>query len=406
MFQILENPNYNFMGRARMALGVAATLVLLSIGVLLVNGLNRGIEFTGGTEVQLKYRERPAVGEIRAKLEQAGFHGTVVTTIGSTEENEIYVRLPAAAGSDEVSPSRSAPETDLTSRVTAVLRSDQGGSGLDLNLADKGRLAEVLRQSPELGADRAAELAERIVEARRDAAIFESLDDVAGIEEMDEAAMEQLRRAGAALGDLSVRSQSYIGPAVGQELMRKTVYAVIGSLIGMLLYIGFRFQIVWGFAAVVALFHDTLVTLGLFSLFDLEMSLPVVAAFLTLIGYSTNDTVVVFDRIRENLKARGVGDLPGTINASINQTLSRTVITSGLTWLVCCALYLFGGPALSPFAFVLTVGVIVGTFSSIFVASPILVITRRALDRRRARASAEPGARRARKVRTGSAQGA
>jgi preprotein translocase subunit SecF len=187
------------------------------------------------------------------------------------------------------------------------------------------------------------------------------------------------------VGPFALRSQSYIGPAIGQELMEKALWAIVGSLAGMLVYIWIRFQFQWGLAAVVALTHDTLITLGLFSLFDMEMSLPVVAAFLTLIGYSVNDTVVVFDRIRENTRTRGsTMDFTDLVNLSINRTLSRTIITSGLTWIVVLALFLFGGESLSSFAFVLVVGTVVGTYSSIFIASPILVIWRSLADRRAA----------------------
>ena len=145
-------------------------------------------------------------------------------------------------------------------------------------------------------------------------------------------------------------------------------------MIGMLVYIAFRFQVDMGIGAVVALIHDTIITLGIFCLFGKEMSLPVVAAFLTLVGYSTNDTVVIFDRIRENLKNHPGSDLISTINTSVNQTLSRTILTSGLTWLTVTSLWLFGGEALEPFAFVMVVGIIVGTYSSVYIASPYVLL--------------------------------
>jgi preprotein translocase subunit SecF len=173
-----------------------------------------------------------------------------------------------------------------------------------------------------------------------------------------------------------VRSQSYVGPTVGKELVKKALGAVLGSMAGMLIYLWIRFQFQWGLAAVIALVHDTIITLGLFSLFGYEMSLPVVAAFLTLVGYSVNDTVVIFDRIRENLRSKGgsVTSLPELINASMNQTLSRTILTSLLTWIVCAFLFALGGPALRDFSFVMVAGIIVGTYSSIYIAPPFLVV--------------------------------
>ena len=201
-----------------------------------------------------------------------------------------------------------------------------------------------------------------------------------------------------------VRSQSYIGPTVGRELVKKALGAVIGSMAGMLVYIWIRFEFQWGLAAVIALVHDTIITLGLFSLFGYEMSLPVVAAFLTLVGYSVNDTVVIFDRIRENLRAKGgtVTSLPELINVSMNQTLSRTILTSLLTWIVCAFLFALGGPALRDFSFVMVVGIIVGTYSSIYIASPFLVVWQEWLgERAKKQAVIEAPKAVAKKVRTG-----
>lgn len=203
-----------------------------------------------------------------------------------------------------------------------------------------------------------------------------------------------------------MRGQAYIGPTVGRELVKKALGAVLGSMAGMLVYIWIRFEFQWGLAAVVALVHDTIITLGLFSLFGYEMSLPVVAAFLTLVGYSVNDTVVIFDRIRENLRAKGgtVSGLPELINTSMNQTLSRTILTSLLTWIVCAFLFALGGPALRDFSFVMVIGIVVGTYSSIYIASPILVVWQEWLGARsKKKAAPEPPKVVAKKVRAGKA---
>jgi preprotein translocase subunit SecF len=201
-----------------------------------------------------------------------------------------------------------------------------------------------------------------------------------------------------------VRSQSYIGPTVGRELVKKALWAVLGSMAGMLVYLWIRFEFQWGLAAVIALVHDTIITLGLFSLFGYEMSLPVVAAFLTLVGYSVNDTVVIFDRIRENMKAKGgiVTNFPDMINTSMNQTLSRTILTSFLTWIVCAFLFALGGPALRDFSFVMVVGIVVGTYSSIYIAPPFLVVWQEWLSARaKAKPASEPTKVVAKKVRAG-----
>jgi len=232
----------------------------------------------------------------------------------------------------------------------------------------------------------------------------------AGAKDNDVAA-QVVRTLQAAAGGqpLTVSSQSYIGPTVGRELIQKAVWAVIGAIGGMLVYIWFRFEFQWGLAAIIAMIHDAVITLGLFVLFGYELSLPVIAAFLTLIGYSVNDTVVIFDRIRENRQARGgvVGSLPQLINDSVNQTLSRTILTSFLTWLSCVSIFLFGGPALRDFSFVLVVGIVIGTYSTIYIASPILVVWQDwVAQRKQATAAAVPASApkaTAKKVRAGKA---
>ena len=164
-----------------------------------------------------------------------------------------------------------------------------------------------------------------------------------------------------------------VGPTVGRQLEKQAALATLYSMGGMLIYLWFRFQLIYGVAAVVACFHDTLITVGAFALTGQEISLTVIAAILTLVGYSMNDTIVVFDRIRENLRLSRRESLPDVVNRSINQTLSRTVLTSGLTFLTVLSLYIFGGPVLKGFSFALVVGILIGTYSSIAVAAPMLV---------------------------------
>jgi len=401
VLEILKDTKIDFMGKRRMWMGISLTLVCASLIILPVRGLNLGIEFTGGAEVQVKYANPPDLGGVREALKAAGLSSNLVTSIGDPKENELYIRL----GSDAAA----AKEQDLTRALTQALRAAAGWTGsegrLDLNAADMASVRELLEGFPDITRSDAETLARRIADKRREVAVFRSLDDLAGLEKMTPQVMEYLRPK-AAFGPFAIRSQSYIGPTIGRELFRKAFWAVLGSLLGMLVYIGFRFQFRWGAAAVLALVHDTIVTLGFFSLFGKEMSLPVVAAFLTLIGYSTNDTVVVFDRIRENLRLRGAADMSAIINLSINQTLSRTILTSGLTWMVVLALFLFAGEPLNPFSFVLVLGIVVGSYSSIYIASPLLVMWQQFLDRRkRARRGASPSPRpdsekKARKVRT------
>jgi preprotein translocase subunit SecF len=192
-----------------------------------------------------------------------------------------------------------------------------------------------------------------------------------------------------------VRNVQVVGPTVGRQLEKQAALATLYSLIGMLIYLWFRFQLIYGVAAVVACFHDTLITVGFFALTDQEISLTVIAAILTLVGYSMNDTIVVFDRIRENLRMNRRETLPDVVNRSINQTLSRTVLTSGLTFLTVLSLFIFGGRVLHGFSFALVVGILIGTYSSIAVAAPMLVAWQQWRGRR-GKAVTLPAAKRAR----------
>jgi len=187
------------------------------------------------------------------------------------------------------------------------------------------------------------------------------------------AAVENALKSNYRDSGFSVQQVDIVGPTAGKQLQKQAALATAYSLIGMLIYLWFRFEFIYGLAAVVAVFHDTLITIGAFSLTNQEISLTVIAAILTLIGYSMNDTIVVFDRIRENLATNRKETLADVVNRSINQTLSRTVLTSGLTFLTVLSLYVFGGEVLHGFSFALVVGILIGTYSSIAVAAPMLV---------------------------------
>jgi preprotein translocase subunit SecF len=201
------------------------------------------------------------------------------------------------------------------------------------------------------------------------------------------AAREYLSQAGH-FGEFSILAVDNVGPTVGADLRKKASYAVVFSIVAMLIYIAFRFHLPYGIGAIVALIHDTLITLGVLSVTGRELDIAAVAALLTLVGYSVNDTVVIFDRIREQLRLHRGKPLIDVMDIAINQTLSRTIITGGLTWLVVVALFLFGGDVINTFAFVLVIGLIIGCYSTIYIASPIAlwitdVFESRKLARRR-----------------------
>ncbi len=212
--------------------------------------------------------------------------------------------------------------------------------------------------------------------------ILNSFDELSSVPGVTQQVIATLKSQ-CTLGQFTIRGAETVGPKVGKELTNQAIRATLYALAGMLVYVAFRFEWIYGVAAVVAVFHDTIITLGLFSLTNKEISLTVVAALLTLVGYSMNDTIVVFDRIRENLKLMRRESLESLINISVNQTLSRTVLTSGLTLLTALALWLFGGEVLNGFSFALVCGIIVGTYSSVFIASPILIFWQNLADTRR-----------------------
>ena len=255
-----------------------------------------GVDFRGGTEVQVLFANRPDIGAIRDAMGKAGIHDAKIQAYGGDiNRNEVLISLPEQKNE---------------------------------NALDAGR--------------------KQIVDGLQ-ANYNNPFDPNKGVK------------------------VDVVGPTVGRQLQVKAVQATLYSLAGMLVYLWFRFQLIYGVAAVVACFHDTLITVGFFALTNQEISLTVIAAILTLIGYSMNDTIVVFDRIRENLRLSRRETLPDVVNRSINQTLSRTVLTSGLTFLTVLSLYIFGGQVLRGFSFALVVGILIGTYSSIAIAAPMLV---------------------------------
>jgi preprotein translocase subunit SecF len=268
---------------------------------------------------------------------------------------------------------------------------------LDINNTGSAALADRLRDplqraSVPMSEENLQSLAKAIL-AYRDATprsgIIRNFDELRAVPGVTPQVLEVLKQE-CYPGIFAIRNVEVVGPRIGADLRHQALLVVLYALIAMLIYIAFRFEWIYGVAAVIAVFHDTIITVGLFSIFNKPIDLTVLAALLTLVGYSMNDTIVVFDRIRENIKLQRRGTFTDLVNLSINQTLSRTVLTSGLTLLTALSLYLFGGQVLNGFSFALVVGIIVGTYSSIFIASPILIYWKNFADARKK--SARPAA--------------
>ncbi len=291
MLQIFATPRYDFIGIRRWAYLLSVVVTLAGLGhIAYKGGLQYGIDFAGGTLMQVRFQQAVTVDAVRSALDRVRLGESVIQQFGDAQE--YLVRVPAGSG---------------------------------------------------------------------------------GLEEVSKRVENGLREA--SLPGFEIRRLEFVGPQVGKDLQWQAVYAVLAGMAGILIYTAVRFDFKGGVAAIIALFHDVLVALAGISLTNREMSLPILAALLTIVGYSINDTIVVFDRIREH-RSRGVrkGEtLAHVINTAINQTLSRTILTSLTVFLVVAVLYVFGGEVLRDFAFALLVGVVTGTYSSIFVAAPIIV---------------------------------
>ena len=388
--QFFKNTNFDFLRWKWPFIGLSLLLSAAGIVSLVVKGGPRyGIDFRGGALMYVRFSGAPPVDKIRSALNKQHLQVDVTeVTGGSVGSDANTVIIGTDVRSDrELNRARQIMQQTLA----ATFAADANGR-LDLSNSGAGTLADRLRDPFQAAGVSISEpdlqsLASAITSFRdtppRSGLIgdYKALTAVPGVTPKILSVIEQQTF----LAPFNIRSTEIVGPKIGADLQHQAIMAVMYALAGMLVYIAFRFEWIYGVAAVVAVFHDTIITLGLFSLFNKEISLTVVAALLTLVGYSMNDTIVVFDRIRENLKLMRREPLESLINRSVNQTLSRTVLTSGLTLLTALSLYLFGGEVLNGFAFGLVVGIIVGTYSSIFVASPILIFWQSFMESRKRR---------------------
>jgi preprotein translocase subunit SecF len=367
--ELFKNTNFDFLGKKWPFIGLSLVLTaagLISIGI---KGMRYGIDFKGGAQMSLRFAQEPPVQQIRSALESK--------LPGEISVQQVTGKPEVLIGTEIKDEKELNANRQLIEETLRGMYSDTGGK-IDLNNSSAIELADRLRGPLQqagvpLSEQDLQDLCAAINEYRTShGGILRSVDELSGVKGVTPKVIETLK-ANVTLGPFTILSTEVVGPKIGAELRRQAVLATLYALAGMLVYIAFRFEWIYGVAAVIAVFHDTIITIGLFSLFNKPISLTVVAALLTLVGYSMNDTIVVFDRIRENLKTVRRESLENVINLSINQTLSRTVLTSGLTLLTALALWMFGGDVLNGFSFALVMGILVGTYSSVFVASPILV---------------------------------
>jgi preprotein translocase subunit SecF len=371
--EFFHNVNIDFLGKKWYFL--AFSLIFSVAGVLSMlfwHGIPWGVDFRGGTLVYVKFSHAPDLNAVRTDMDRAGLKDPKIQTYGVASNNEVLIDLGLSETSEQ------SLEQGKNKIINALEKSTPAGKQ-DLNNSAVLTLKNFLmdKDPMHLGTDADARYgaqAQAIADFRDKVhgGVLSSLDQLKGAPGVDPAAASSIPD-NFYLSDFHVQNVAIVGPQVGSQLRTQAGLATLYSLLGMLVYLGFRFEWIYGVAAVITVFHDTLITVGAFSLTKTDISLTVIAAILTLIGYSNNDTIVVFDRIRENIKLMRREKLSEIVNRSINQTLSRTILTAGLTFLTVLALFLFGGEVLRGFSLALVIGILIGTYSSIAIAAPILV---------------------------------
>jgi preprotein translocase subunit SecF len=375
--ELFRDANFDFLGKKWYFLSVSILLTIAGLASMFFwHGIPLGVDFKGGTLVYVKFNSTPNEDNIRNAMDQAGLHNARIQRYGPPANNEVLIALEQKETSEA---SLDTAKVRIVQALEASVPQQQaaGAGKQDMNNGSMASIREALMAADPLGVgidaqQRYTEIAQAIVNYRdrTRGGVLASLDELKGVVPAPAMAALQERFF---VSNFAVRNVEIVGPQVGAQLQKQAVLATLYSLAGMLVYLWFRFELMYGVAAVVAVFHDTLVTIGAFSLTNREITLTVIAAILTLIGYSMNDTIVIFDRVRENLKMMRRESFSEIVNHSINQTLSRTILTSGLTFLTVLSLYVFGGEVLRGFSFALVIGILIGTYSSVAVAAPILV---------------------------------
>jgi preprotein translocase subunit SecF len=379
MIELFKQPNLDWMGKAKYFYALSGILLLAGwTSIYMHHGLLYGIDFKGGTNVDVRFAQPPNIDKLRSGLSAQGLGNAEIqgiSDVANPNANEVLIFVEGKGQEEDVLESNRAKVLSALNATYGVASSAKA----DFNSATPSLLAAALTQRDPLllsvnAGDRYQQLAKRLLDYRDKSAngVLGSFDELSKVDGVTPAVLSALKDS-YALGPFAIRNVEIVGPKVGAELRKQAILVTLYALGGMLVYIAFRFEWVYGAAAVLAVFHDVLITLGFFSLLHFEISLTVIAALLTLVGYSMNDTIVIFDRIRENNRLLRKEAFANVVNKSINQTLSRTILTSGLTFLTVLVLFLMGGQVLRAFSFALVVGIVVGTYSSFGIAAPLVV---------------------------------
>ena len=380
--EFFHNPQVDWMGKSKYFIIVSVILLVVGIASIIARGgLNYGIDFRGGTLVYVKFAHSPNLDAVRGQLDREKLPKATLQRYDAPSKNEIIIGLDL-----HTMTSGNALDAGKQAIIQALahLYGQQSGGKADFNNASALAIADHLVANDPLqlaakGNDAAQagyqKLARAMVAYRNApprSGLIANFPELSAVPGVSGAVISDLQK-NFYLSQFSVFNTEIVGPKVGSTLRRQALYVVLAALAAMLVYVWYRFELVFGIAAIIATFHDVVITLGIFSLLNREISLTVIAAFLTLIGYSMNDTIVTFDRIRENLHLNKRENFRDLVNRSINQVLSRTILTSGLTFIAVLALFLFGGEVIHGFSLVLVLGVIIGTYSSFAIASPLVL---------------------------------
>ncbi|HEY3176659.1 MAG TPA: protein translocase subunit SecF [Candidatus Polarisedimenticolia bacterium] len=388
--EFFKNPKFDFLGKKWYFIGVSILVVAGSLVSLAWRGLEYGIDFRGGADVVLRFAQEPSIDGIRSALTAQGLGGAQIQKLNLPDNpgaHDVLIRVPPPQGGGD-SPETAEEQGDVSGRVLAALRSglaaEVGQAGrLDLNLAGSTEIERDLEEAFP-NQQSMATAAAAAISSYRDShgGLFKDVEEARRIAGVSPEVASWLRDHATA-GGFAIRSVDYVGPSVGKDLKRKAQYAILGSLAAMLAYIWFRFEkLAYGISAIVTLAHDAIVALGAVSLTGKEFDLTVLAAVLTIVGYSINDTIVIFDRVRENVKLRRGDNLERIFNDSINQTLGRTILTTFLVLMVVLTLWLFGGSRLNPFSFTLLIGMVSGTYSTIYISAPVVIWWRTLVEKK------------------------
>ncbi len=371
--QLFKTPHIPFLKYKYVALAVTAAIVLAGVlNITVFKGLKLGVDFGEGTLLRIMMKSPSSEGQIRDLLQTVGMGKSQVQSSGKTGR-EFQIRAVESVNTKANDLSQLEAHEVLADKIIAALRGDDGKAerarGLvDLNAIDEKTLSGLLESAfPGSGPDAAL----KILSYRNQTGIMTDFQDIAGIGLKPE--IQTFLKEKTYLGKMTVLSRETVGPQVGSDLRRKAVQATIWSLIGMLVYIALRFKLANGVAAIFTLAQDVLITMSFYSFTNREINLPIIAGILTIVGFSINDTIVIFDRVRENQKLLRGKSLEEVMNVSINQCLGRTVITSGTVFLTVAALFFFGGEVINDFAFLMLIGTIEGVYSTVYLSCPVVL---------------------------------